>query len=359
MTAPLRILADENIPGLKAAFSDDVVLRLMPGRDINKHDVLDSDVLLVRSVTPVNADLLDGSPIKFVATATIGLDHIDLDYLKSSNIGFVYAPGSNAQSVVEYVLVAMAYWLQHNQRAFKDVTVGIVGVGRIGGLLHRYLKQMGVSCLLCDPPRQAQQPELPFYSLAEISQADIISFHVPLTDIGAWPTRHMITPAFLSTLNANQLLINSARGAVLDNQMALKYMQHSNNTVNLILDVWEHEPDINAALLRQCLLATPHIAGYAIEGKWRATAMLCRALGDYFNVPVSSGYLDKLTHIEQPWLPHKDEDLVSSFLSRYAIKEDDMALRNAVKKLPKSFDYLRKNYPARHEFLAPINHVVN
>ncbi len=354
MSASVRILADENIPGLAHAFGEDVAVEKMPGRDIQRSDLSAVDALLVRSVTRVNADLLKGTPVKFVGTATIGLDHIDIDYLNDSGVGFAYAPGSNAQSVVEYVLTSMAFWLQRTKRTFEGLTVGIVGVGRIGGLLQAYLEQMNVRCLLCDPPRQVQEPNVSFYSLQSMSKADVISFHVPLTQRGPWPTRHLIDASFLKSLSANQLLINTARGDILDNQMALQHFQDNENPVNLVLDVWQNEPMINAELVKHCLLATPHIAGYAIEGKWRATAMLCQALTDYFHVPFKRTALDRNIRVNDPWQPQTDENKVSKLLSYYDISRDDQALRNEINNLPQSFDKLRKNYPIRHEFLASV-----
>ena len=354
MSASVRILADENIPGLAHAFGEDVAVQKMAGRDIQRSNLSAVDALLVRSVTRVNTDLLKGTPVKFVGTATIGLDHIDIDYLNDSGVGFAYAPGSNAQSVVEYVLAAMAYWLQRGKRDFKDLTVGIVGVGRIGGLLQNYLQCMGIKCLLCDPPRQSRESDRTFHSLQDLTVADVISFHVPLTHQGPWPTRHLIDAAFIKSLSADQLLINTARGDILDNQMALQHIQNTTNPVNLVLDVWQNEPMINAELLSQCLLATPHIAGYAIEGKWRATAMLCQSLAEYFHVTYTLAELDKKIRIKQPWQPHNAENLVTQLLSYYDIKRDDTALRNEIDNLPQSFDKLRKNYPIRHEFLAPV-----
>jgi len=354
MTSPLRILADENIPGLAMAFAGDVEIRTMPGREIQRSHLTQTDVLLVRSVTGVNEQLLEGTPVKFVGTATIGLDHIDLTYLQKSDIGFAYAPGSNAQSVVEYVLAAMSHWLQLNERSFIDLKVGIVGVGRIGYLLQRHLECLGVQCLLNDPPRQAQQPELSFSTLEAMAEADVISFHVPLTQRGPWPTRHLIDSTLLASLSSDQLLINTARGDILDNQMALHYCQNSSSPVNLVLDVWQNEPMINADLIKYCLLATPHIAGYAIEGKWRATAMLCQAVTDFFNVKDTCDSLIIKTQTNNPWRPQSHEDIVAKVLSYYAISRDDKALRKEVNKLPYSFDKLRKNYPVRHEFLASI-----
>ncbi|MCX7545474.1 4-phosphoerythronate dehydrogenase [Marinicella gelatinilytica] len=354
MTQPLRVVADENIPGLDEALPHDVNILYLPGREIQHRHVQQADILLVRSITQVNADLLKGTSVKFVGTATIGLDHIDRDYLHHAGIDFAYAPGSNAQSVVEYVLAAMAYWLQQDKKSFQDLTVGIVGVGRIGGLLQTYLQQMGVRCLLCDPPRQAQQPELNFYPLQDMVEADVISFHVPLTDTGLWPTKHMITQSFLSSLKTDQLLVNSARGAVLDNEMALAHVKNNSASPALVLDVWENEPRINVDLMQHCLLATPHIAGYAIEGKWRATQMLCQALAKRFNVSVNSTHLDKRIQVSDSWVPHPNDDLLARLQYYYPIVRDDTALRSVVDELPDSFDKLRKSYPTRHEFLAPL-----
>ncbi|MEC7377506.1 MAG: 4-phosphoerythronate dehydrogenase, partial [Pseudomonadota bacterium] len=214
----MLIVADENIPLLDSFFGDMGEIRRVPGRSMTASDVEDADVLLVRSVTRVNRELLEGSRVRFVGTATIGTDHVDVSWLEEAGIRFSAAPGCNANSVAEYVLSVIS--LHAEQRGLEDWTdlsVGIVGVGNVGGELARKLERLGFDVRLCDPPRaegESSQPEPgeTFVTLAEALECDVVSLHTPLTRDGSYPTFHMIGSGALSALSAGQLLINAGRG---------------------------------------------------------------------------------------------------------------------------------------------------
>ena len=274
----MHLLIDENIPCAADAFGPLGTVRTMPGRDITSAAVREADVLLVRSVTPVGPALLAGSRVQFVGSATIGTDHIDQAYLRQRGIAFAHAPGSNARSVVEYVLAAVVYLTTISEMPLRGRTVGIVGCGNIGQRLADRLPALGVRVLRNDPPRAAAEGVGDFVGLEEVLRtADIVTLHVPLTTTGAHPTHHLFNTDTLAALQPGAWLINSARGAVVDNA-ALEAALPGGPPARAVLDVWEGEPTPRLPLLAQAALATPHIAGYSYDGKVRGTQMLHDAL---------------------------------------------------------------------------------
>lgn len=324
------------------------------GRSMTAEQLKDADVLLVRSVTSVTRQLLENTPVKFVGSATIGTDHVDRDYLREAGITFAYAPGCNAQAVAEYVLAAMGYWYA-DQCVKSNFSVGIIGAGNVGTKVSQCLQKLGIEHYLNDPPLQQAGDKRQFVGLEKIKQCDVISCHVPLTKDGPFPTYHLIDEAFLSDLKPNSLLINSARGAVVDNSAAIN-IKHQRDDIALILDVWENEPALNTELLDRCLLGTPHIAGYSLQGKMRGSYMLYQALCDFLNIKprhllkdiLPQGRLLNLQH----GLQQDFESIVEQLPSFYDIKLDDNALRQVQQNVAKEFDKLRKNYPTRLEFLT-------
>ena len=346
---PLRIVADENMPGLQLFAGLGQVIRL-PGRDIGRQQLLDADVLLVRSVTTVNAGLLDGTPIRFVGSATIGTDHIDLPWLETAGICFAHAPGCNAQAVAEYVLQAALGWILERRKAMAGLTVGVVGCGSVGARVASLFRALGAIVLCCDPPRQRRGDSIEggWHSLDQVLGCDVVSLHVPLIRSGVDSTLHLVGAQQLSTMTAAQLLINTCRGAVIDNQALLAIPQEE--LPQLVLDVWEGEPQVSPALFARVRYGTPHIAGYSIEGKWRGSWMVCRALAqwcDYQPVPA------------EPRSPASDyaggvevlADLLQLLTSRYRIQADHDALQASLSAANpvQAFDGLRKSYPDRHE----------
>jgi len=348
----MRIVADPNIPFVQEAFGPLGEVRLVPGREIKAEAVRDADALLVRSVTSVNAALLDGSPVKFVATATIGTDHIDEAYLSAKRIGFTSAQGSNANSVAEYVVAAMLEMARRRKFRLRDKILGVIGVGHVGSRVVRNAEALGMRVLVNDPPRARAKKTSPFVPLEHLlAEADIITLHVPLTRQGADATFHLFDKDRLSLLkNRQPILINTSRGAVVDNPALLKAID-GEWLGGVVLDVWENEPKISPELLEVVDLATPHIAGYSFDGKVNGTQMIYDALCDFFDIKAT--WQPALPPSPDPRIEltissgEDDEEVLRRVVHRlYDITADDAALRQNIL----TFDKLRAEYPVRREF---------
>ncbi len=349
---PLTIVADENIPVLNECFADMGTIKTLSGRNLKQQDLRACDVLLVRSVTQVNAGLLKDTNIQFVGSATIGTDHIDQDYLKANGVAFAYAPSSNAQSVVEYVLTAIAYWCQLRNKNPHQLIIGIIGRGQIGGRLAHFFEQLNIQVKCCDPPRQRAGDAGFWYPLDRLVDCDVISCHVPYTESGADATHHLVDADVLDQLKHGSLLINTSRGAVVDNKalsQALKRGQY-----DAILDVWENEPDIDLDLMDQLLIATPHIAGYADEAKIRGTFMLYKAVCQHFSIPVDLKFSQLLPTSNDRVQFQTVEQWIEEIVQYYDILQDDQAMRLTMKLSSQAFDKMRKSYREHQEFLADL-----
>jgi len=355
----MLIVADENIPLLDSFFGDIGEIRRVSGRSMAGEDVRDADILLVRSVTGVNRELLEGSRVRFVGTTTIGTDHVDLDWLEQAGIRFSAAPGCNANSVAEYVLSVLS--LHAERRGLSDwsqLSVGIVGVGNVGGELARKLDRLGFDVRLCDPPRADREDDNEeFVALDDAMKCDVVSLHTPLTREGDHPTLHMIGNAELETLGANQLLINAGRGEVIDSSALLARLEQGNAPV-VVLDVWEQEPRIHPELVDQVWLATPHIAGYSLEGKVQGTEMIYQALSQFLGLPVrkkAGQFLPEpaLSKISFTSSAEEEDAIRIALRACYDPRRDDAKLRNAMAGSPEergaAFDRLRRDYPVRRE----------
>ena len=288
MSSLLHICADENIPHVRQAFGTLGTVETHPGRTIGASEVRDADVLLVRSVTSVGSKLLEGSHVQFVGSATIGTDHVDRHYLRESGIAFAHAPASNADSVADYVVAAVLLLAARRKASLADRTVGIVGCGNIGGRLAQRLPAFGMTVLRNDPPlaRAAEDAgqDHAYVPLDRLmAAADVITLHVPLKREGRHPTYHLIAQDELEQMDASAWLLNTSRGAVVDNSALHRALQDEGIGA-AVLDVWEDEPLPDPALVRAIDLATPHIAGYAYDGKVRGTAMLYDALCRHLDV---------------------------------------------------------------------------
>jgi erythronate-4-phosphate dehydrogenase len=354
----MKIIADENIPCVEKAFASlgDVVL--LPGRDMRRAQVRDADILLVRSVTRVDQALLEGSSIRFVGSATIGFDHVDRDYLKQQGIGFSTAPGCNATSAAEYVVSALMAISERKDFSLSGKSVGIIGCGNVGSRVRGKLAALGMTCMINDPPRAAAGDDDTFVELDEALQADIVTLHVPLSNSGAHPTYHLVDAAALQKLKPGAVVINTSRGAVVDNHALNALLEHRDD-LSVILDVWEDEPAINVSLLEKVDLGTPHIAGYSLDGKLRGTDMIYRAACEYSgeraqwdvadDLPAGPSLnLDAATHDDMTAM------LRSAVLGSYDVRADDARLRElpglSPTDRPLYFDRLRKEYPVRREF---------
>src|SRR5690554_354858 len=352
----MRLIVDENLPFTEAFFGKTAELIYLPGSAIKPADVKDADGLLVRSVTQVNQQLLQGSKVKFVGTATIKIDHIDEAWLNTAGISFASAPGCNATSVVDYVLASLLWLASEQGFNLKDQTIAIVGVGQVGGRLATRLTNYGCKVLLNDPPRAARGEE-GFLSLTQVlTKADIVCFHTPLTRKGEFPSWHLIGVDELALLEGKYLL-NAGRGGVID-QQALKNQIKKKTAPSLLLDVFEGEPSLDYELIKHCLLATPHIAGYSLEGKSRGTEMLYQAWCQHLDkkptvkleallpkVPLARLELDASCGVEEACRRAAHlcyHPLADSWRLLQALKTTSVT--------EKVYQALRKNYPIRREF---------
>lgn len=351
----MKLVVDENISFAKEAFSLFGEVTLLPGREITNDNLKATDVLIVRSVTNVDETLLKNTPVKFVGTATIGTDHVDLDYLKFNHIAFADAKGCNAYAVAEYVLTAFVKICADEKISLQEKSIGIVGVGNVGSKVVKFAELLGLKVFKNDPPLQRINPQEKFYSLEEILKCDIVTLHVPLTFEGEDKTFHLIDEEKLAQLKENSFLINTSRGAVIDNSALRKFI--SQKKLNVALDVWENEPDVDLSLLEGVKIATPHIAGYTLEGKVNGTVMIFNSLNEFLGTKYQFDF--KLPEIKHNLLDYnKSEfDLIEfeNLISRiYNIESDTNQLKkmlyfNREDRL-KYFDALRKNYPLRREF---------
>lgn len=345
----MKIIADENILLLERCFADFADVVVFSGRDITSNKVSDADVLLVRSVTQVNEALLAKSNVKFVGSATIGTDHIDQSYLQKNGIKFAYAPGCNAIAVAEYVLAAIFYWSKKQKINLSGIRVGIIGAGNTGSNLAKLLAQLGIDYILHDPPLEVRGDGRKFVGIDEIRQCDVVSVHVPLTMTGLNRTWHLIDFEFMQAMRENSLLINSSRGAVLDNVAALKLLSTSAH-FKLVLDVWEQEPNINTKLLDLVLLGTPHIAGYSVEGKIRGTFMLYQQLCQFFKIPQTIQIEELLPIVSKMPSIGSIATVADSINGFYDIKADCLFLGDQHANIAETFEKARKNYKNRYEF---------
>lgn len=350
------IAADEAIPYLQAAFAGVGELRLFSGRSARREDVRGADALLVRSVTKVGADLLEGSSVRFVGTATIGMDHIDLEYLMSRGIHVANAAGSNAKAVAEYVIAALLETAEAKGWRLSEKSIAVIGVGHIGSLVEKMAAALGMEVLLCDPPLRESTGDKRYRFLDDVLGADLLTLHVPLTAEGPYPTRHMIDGGVLQRLSPRQYLINTARGAVVCGS-DLKRALRERRIEGAILDVWEDEPRIDYDLLDLVDLGTPHVAGSSLDGKVCGTAMVLEALCRFFGIEErwdTRGIFPEPQRL-RPQAGVEAQSAVRSVVREaYDIHRDDASLR-ASKGLPEDaaaerFDRLRIDYPLRREF---------
>ncbi len=351
----MKLVVDENIIYAEEAFSDCGKVELVPGREIKREMLIDADALIVRSVTLVNKDLLEGTNVKFVGTATIGEDHIDKEYLKEKGIRFTNAKGSNSEAVAEYVLAAIAEYFHRSNESFKGKTIGIVGVGNIGSKVAKYAEILGMDVVRNDPPLKRLTGRTEYRSLKEALASDVVTFHVPLNRGGADNTVHLLNEENFPFLKKGGMLINTSRGVVVDNTALLKYLKKHNNLFT-VLDVWENELEINAELLEIVDIGTPHVAGYSYEGKLNGTVAVYNKLCDFFGLqknwspPTKEVENNKIVFDE---LLTPEQALHYVFRTVYPIKKDSEKTKNTilidVKNKGKIFDKLRKEYPLRRE----------
>lgn len=340
----LKIVADKAIPFLEGVFDPYADMTYLPGDKIGPEDVRDADVLMVRTRTKCNADLLEGSKVKFIATATIGTDHIDFPYCDSKGIVVRNAPGCNAGGVMEYVFSALYGLASRKSISLQGDTIGIIGVGHVGSLIERMGRALGFKILKCDPPRAEAEGSFGFCDLEYLLQnSQIVTLHVPLDET----TRGMANSEFFSLMQPGAFFINAARGEVVCDD-ALKAAIPKLGPV--IIDTWNHEPDIDLDLMDKVAIATPHIAGYSYQGKQNGTAAAVRAVAHYFGMTELYEFFPKtdLPENEAVKLDLKDlnqGEIASVLQYNYPIFTDDFMLRLN----PENFDKLRSEYNYRRE----------
>ena len=333
----IRVLVDENIPVPDEFRVPEIELLRCAGRSLSSAELQGVDALLVRSVTQIDQALLQGTSVGFVGSATAGIDHLDIRYLNSVAIPYAYAPGSNAVSVVDYVLSSLAA-LDMDPR---DHSIGIVGCGQVGSRLYRRMRALGCTCYCYDPfLMEADQADL--CNLDQVLQADVLCLHTPLTDTGPHPTSNMLAYEQLSKLPQGAAIINAGRGGVV-NEVDLKRVVSERPDIRLVFDVWQAEPNIDAELVTLCQIATPHIAGYAAKAKLRGSQMVFDALFRQFGILANMDLIQPSSKLKEV----AAEQWNRALLEVYDPRIDDANF--SVDLSPDVFDRLRKNYPLRRE----------
>ncbi len=350
----MKIVADDKIPFLKGVLEPYSNLRYLPDFLITNKEIRDADAIIIRTVTKCNDKLLEGTAVKFIASASIGFDNIDTEYCRKYNITWTNAPGCNSSSVQQYIASALLHFAKHHSFRLSNKTLGIVGVGNVGKKVAGLATTLGMNVLLNDPPRERVEGKKDFDILEQIlTESNIISLHVPLTKKGIDKTYHMVDKQFLQKMNPGCYIINSSRGSVI-NELDLMKVVQSGKPGGVILDVWEHEPDINPELLNLIDIGTPHIAGYSQEGKANGTSMSVRAISKFFNLELDKWFPENIPQPDNPEIEvdctgKSEEDIIREIIhSTYSIEKDDARLRQS----PEKFEDIRGKYPVRREFPA-------
>jgi len=369
VSLPLNIVADGLIWGVKSAFSSlpgfDVSLRVMDNRNITRDALNNTDVLLTRSYTKANADLLDGTNIHFAGTATIGDDHYDKDYLQAHGIAYANAAGSSTGSVIEYMITTLLQLHGHRLISIPESTLGIIGAGRIGSALALRCRAMGMKVLLNDPPRARSEGDDDFSGLDELlEQADILSLHTPLIREGMDTTVHLLDHDRLAQFTGHTI-INAARGACVDSHALCDWLDKKSNHI-AVLDCWEHEPGVSSTLLAhpQMAIATPHIAGHSLDGKAANTLYIYRALCDWLDISPTWDIRNELPENDRAIDIACADDPFATLLqateSLYPLHDDDETMKSwaalPTADLGAAFAAYRRNYPVRRAWEhAPIH----
>ena len=338
----MKIIIDDKIPYIKEAaekIAEEVIYA--PGKDFTRELVQDADALIIRTRTHCNRELLEGSKVKFIATATIGFDHIDTEYCKQAGIEWANAPGCNSASVAQYIQSSLLIWKSLRNKKPDELTIGIIGVGNVGSKVANVAQDFGMRVLLNDLPREEKEGNIAFTSLEKIAEeCDIITFHVPLYKEGKYKTYHLADGNFFRSLQRRPVVINTSRGEVIETNALLEAINNGSIS-DAVIDVWEHEPDIDLELLEKVIIGTPHIAGYSADGKANATRMSLEALCRFFRIETDY----RITP------PEPKNKLISTATYEEAslMIYDPRRDSDALKSHPGLFEQLRGDYPLRRE----------
>jgi len=350
----IKIIADNKIPFLRGVLEPFAVVSYLDPFQITREIIKDAEALLVRTRTKCDSELLEGSTIKFIGTATIGFDHIDTELCEINGTKWINAPGCNSSSVQQYVVSALLTIAKLKKMQLDSITIGIVGVGNVGSKVQKAANILGLKILLNDPPRERKEGNEKFVGLDQlVEESDILTIHVPLNMNGIDKTFHLVNDEFFKKFNKGMIIINTSRGEVIDTN-SLRNAIKNEKVISSVLDVWENEPKIDIKLMNLVDIATPHIAGYSIEGKANATAACVNSLNEYFNLDLAKNWYPS----NLP-LPARSKEIIiecngksrqeiffEGINSTYNITEDDKRLRNDVT----NFEQQRVEYPTRREF---------
>ena len=330
----MKVVIDNAIPYIQGILEPYAEVEYRPGASFSAEDVRDADALIIRTRTRCSSELLDSSSVKLIATATIGFDHIDLDYCRDRGIEVVTAAGCNAAGVLQWVSAALAMLSKRDGWQPEQRTLGIVGVGNVGKLVERSARAWGFNVQRCDPPRKEREGG-DFLPLEEVvAGSDIITFHTPLDST----TYHLIDERIISLMRPNAVIINASRGEVADTAALLNAQQ------SLMIDVWEREPDIDRNLLAKAIVATPHIAGYSAQGKANASAAAVRAIAKRFSLPLTEWYPEQVQRVER-------QDISWQRMCDTIVEHCDLAAESArLKSGEEDFEAMRNNYHYREEY---------
>lgn len=330
----MRVVVDAAIPYITGVLEPYSEVVYLPSKDITTDVVRSADALIIRTRTKCNKELLDGSTVKFIATATIGTDHIDSTYCTEHNIKVCSAPGCNARGVLQWVAAALKHITTTTKRNPEEYRLGVVGVGNVGSLVSAYARHWGFNVMECDPPRQAREGG-EFYTIDKIAEeCDIITLHTPLDST----TYHLINKALINTMRPDAIVINASRGEVVDNRA----MAESGHTY--MFDVWEGEPILEHDVLEGATLATPHIAGYSVQGKANATTMVVNALARHFDLPLKDWYPEGIKRTTPQLISWSE---LCNTISRYCdIEKESLQLKSS----PQNFELMRNSYNYREEY---------
>lgn len=346
----MKIIVDKNIPFLKGIIESYGEVVYLAGTDFSKEAIKDADTLIVRTVTHFGKDLLEGSNVKLICTATIGYDHIDTKYCDEHGIKWANAPGCNSGSVEQYIASALIIMAQRKGFLLKDKTIGIIGVGNVGKKVALVCEALGMRVLKNDPPREEFEGSGEFVSLERIKQeADIITFHTPLIREGKYSTYHFGDDSFFLSLGKKPIIINAARGGIVDTK-AIKVALAQKQISGAIIDCWEKEPTIDLDYMAMVDIATPHIAGYSADGKGNATRMSLEAIADFWSLskkPINKVVIPEIGNSVIDWNALEGNKLEQAIIKTYNPIED----HNRLIVNPFSFSTLRGNYPLRREYL--------
>jgi len=347
---PMIAIADDNLADLTGTFGACLEVRPLPGRAIGPDDLGEAEVLLVRSVTRVDEALLGRSRVRFVGTATIGTDHLDTDWLDAAGITWAHAPGCNADAAAQYALAHLFLAARRLGRDWRALRVGLLGHGNVGSRLRRLLDALGLVTVVRDPP-MAAAGVLPERALEDVLACDVVSLHVPLTHGGAWPTAGLIDAAALARLPQGALLVNTARGGVVDGEALDDAL--AAERIHAALDVWPNEPRIDPRLLAATTTASPHVAGYSVEGKHRGTRQIFEAFLRWADRTSPPGPKPGAAAPTQTLTIGPEADPVAAaVIACTGIEADDERLRTAGPVEPAVFDRLRRAHLPRHEFAS-------